>query len=179
MLTKQVPFTGTLKEVLDQHVHGKPVPPRHLVPSLPASVDAIVQRSLRKHPKERHQSTEEMRHDLFVELECLSTSDGSPSQKASFVLRLLEEGRVVQLTPDEEVSIGRSRTNSVALLLDESVSRRHARILCVEGQYVIEDLESRNGTFVNGRQVRRQRLRVGDLIEIGYTKLRFARRDEP
>jgi hypothetical protein len=60
---------------------------------------------------------------------------------------------------------------------EAKVSRRHARILLREGQYVIEDLGSTNGTFVNrGRRLipgDRQPLQDGDEIIVGKTFLRF------
>ena len=60
---------------------------------------------------------------------------------------------------------------------EAKVSRRHARILRRKGQYVIEDLGSTNGTFINrGRRLLpgdRQPLRDGDEIIVGKTFLRF------
>ena len=60
---------------------------------------------------------------------------------------------------------------------EAKVSRRHARISCENAQYVIEDLGSTNGTFVNrGRRLKpgeRQPLNDGDEIIVGKTFLRF------
>jgi hypothetical protein len=60
---------------------------------------------------------------------------------------------------------------------EAKVSRRHARISCENGLYVIEDLGSTNGTFVNrGRRLKtgeRQPLNDGDEIIVGKTFLRF------
>ena len=60
---------------------------------------------------------------------------------------------------------------------EAKVSRRHARISCENGQYVIEDLGSTNGTFVNrGRRLKpgeRQPVNDGDEIIVGKTFLRF------
>jgi sigma-B regulation protein RsbU (phosphoserine phosphatase) len=62
--------------------------------------------------------------------------------------------------------IGRQADNDL-VLRDSRASRRHAHILVEDGQYVIEDLESRHGVFVNGERVQRQRLRDSDRIEFG------------
>ena len=60
---------------------------------------------------------------------------------------------------------------------EAKVSRRHARISCENGQYVIEDLGSTNGTFVNrGRRLKpseRHPVNDGDEIIVGKTFLRF------
>jgi pSer/pThr/pTyr-binding forkhead associated (FHA) protein len=72
----------------------------------------------------------------------------------------------------EGTSIGRSRDNDVHVA-DERASRRHARIELRQGFFVILDLDSVNGTFVNGQRVMRQALSNGDEILIGETRLRF------
>lgn len=59
-------------------------------------------------------------------------------------------------------------------LEDSNASRRHSRVLAEGDGYVIEDLGSRNGTWVNGaRVVQRQALRDGDVVRIGGTEMIF------
>lgn len=73
----------------------------------------------------------------------------------------------------DETLIGRNPTTDITLL-DEGISREHAIILCDEdGAYSIEDLQSTNGTKVNGKRVRSTPLAHGDVIEIGHTRFRF------
>jgi len=73
-----------------------------------------------------------------------------------------------------ETLIGRNPSTDITLL-DEGISREHALILFDEGdeQYVIEDLQSTNGTKVNGKRVRNQALEPGDEIQIGHTVFSF------
>jgi hypothetical protein len=71
-----------------------------------------------------------------------------------------------------EVSIGREEGVTVALN-DPSVSRRHASIAVVNGVPVVRDLDSRNGTFVNGKRVRTHKLQVGDVLTVGSTEMRI------
>lgn len=59
---------------------------------------------------------------------------------------------------------------------DLAVSRRHARITFSSGQYIVEDLGSGNGTFVNGKPITAHTLAPGDTIRVSALKLRF---DEP
>jgi sigma-B regulation protein RsbU (phosphoserine phosphatase) len=62
--------------------------------------------------------------------------------------------------------LGRHTDNNL-VLRDNRVSRAHARILAENGHYVIEDLSSRHGTWVNGLQIGRHVLRNSDRIEFG------------
>ncbi len=63
-------------------------------------------------------------------------------------------------------TIGRQSGNSL-VLRDNRTSRNHSRIVFENGKYVIEDLNSRHGTWVNGKQVARHVLQNSDRIEFG------------
>lgn len=69
-------------------------------------------------------------------------------------------------------TIGRKEGNSLVLNSDR-VSRVHAVIDWDGDQYSVTDNDSLNGTFVNGRRVRRQALRNGDMLSIGDCEMRF------
>jgi pSer/pThr/pTyr-binding forkhead associated (FHA) protein len=85
----------------------------------------------------------------------------------------LEIGATRYPLSPERTSIGRSRDNSIRLA-DERASRRHARVDLQQGTFVISDLDSANGTFVNGQRIQRHALRSGDEIRIGDTQLGFS-----
>jgi pSer/pThr/pTyr-binding forkhead associated (FHA) protein len=73
-------------------------------------------------------------------------------------------------TDQQEITIGRNGDNE--LQIDNiAVSGRHARIVRENNNYVIEDLESTNGTFVNQKRVNRRVVRERDLITIGKHSL--------
>jgi phosphoserine phosphatase RsbU/P len=74
----------------------------------------------------------------------------------------------------EETLIGRNPTTDVTLL-DENISREHAIVLFnpEADAYTIEDLQSTNGTKVNGKGIRSHDLQHGDEIQIGHTVFRF------
>ncbi len=74
----------------------------------------------------------------------------------------------------EETLIGRNPTTDVTLL-DENISREHSIILYDDesATYTIEDLQSTNGTKVNGKKIRSASLSDDDEIEIGHTRFRF------
>jgi diguanylate cyclase (GGDEF)-like protein len=76
-----------------------------------------------------------------------------------------------------EMVLGRSSSAEV-VLLDDGVSRRHARILQVGGDILLEDLNSSNGTHVNGEPITVHTLRDGDTIRLGSTTiLKFSYHD--
>jgi PAS domain S-box-containing protein len=87
-------------------------------------------------------------------------------------------GRSFRVDKDEIV-LGRAPESDL-VVADQAASRRHARISRTpSGEYVLSDLGSRNGTFVNGVLVRSVPLREGDKIQIGtVTGLRFSFREE-
>ncbi len=75
-------------------------------------------------------------------------------------------GAVFPLEGDQ-LMIGRDSSNSVAIS-DAEVSRRHARLTFQGGKYVIEDLGSTNGTFVNGQRLAGPHvLKPGDVVAFG------------
>ena len=80
---------------------------------------------------------------------------------------------VFRLLPGESVTIGRAPTNRI-VVKDERCSRNHAEVFPSQGEWVLRDLESRNGTTVNGtRLTSDQKLAPGDIIRVGSACLAF------
>jgi pSer/pThr/pTyr-binding forkhead associated (FHA) protein len=69
------------------------------------------------------------------------------------------------------VSIGRAKNNDVRIQ-DSTVSSHHAKIVTFYNASYIEDLGSTNGTFVNGKRVKKQTLKSGDIISLGALSLK-------
>jgi uncharacterized RDD family membrane protein YckC len=79
---------------------------------------------------------------------------------------LSAEGREVELL-DGEATLGRSRTSTIRLE-HESVSRSHALLTLNQGEAVVKDLNSSNGTYVRGKRISREtRLQNGDRVQLG------------
>lgn len=81
------------------------------------------------------------------------------------------QGGEFPLGEGQEIVIGRSSELDM-VLVEEMVSRKHARIALTDGVINIEDLGSTNGTFVNGEKVDRGTLREGDRVLIGTNILK-------
>jgi len=73
----------------------------------------------------------------------------------------------------ENLIVGRSPSSEIALT-DRNASSKHCRLAQERGSYVVYDLDSQNGTWVNGKRVKRKKLREGDVLAIGKTKLLFS-----
>ncbi len=87
------------------------------------------------------------------------------------VIRGNDQGSEFELDLDR-VSVGRDPSNTIQLH-DTEVSRRHAEIRAEEGRYLLVDLNSSNGTFVNNDRILRRPLEDSDEIRIGSSVLLF------
>ena len=121
-----------------------------------------------QHPLERHAaSPSELRERLAAE-----------RRGAPFLLYRDGAGRqvIVELPEDRpRLTIGRSPRNDVALRWDGEVSRLHAQLERLGGNWLVSDNHmSHNGTYVNGERLHASRvLRAGDVITTGDTLLAF------
>jgi len=85
---------------------------------------------------------------------------------------VLPSGQRISLG-DRPVTVGRQSDCTIPLN-DQNVSRRHAEIRPGRGAYVVNDLDSTNGTMVNGTRIGgEQRLSDGDILSFGSTYVRF------
>ncbi|HHO50714.1 MAG TPA: FHA domain-containing protein [Deltaproteobacteria bacterium] len=96
---------------------------------------------------------------------------------ASSAYLVYEEGTVQeQIWPvgQEEISIGRSRGNTIQIRDDAAVSRRHAVLQIHSGQYILRDLNSTKGTYVDDQQIDIERVLHGDeVVQFGDTWFTF------
>jgi VWFA-related protein len=106
--------------------------------------------------------------------------DGLASGQPEALLRVESQGQRRDVVLGSVlVSIGRDADNTV-ILRDLHVSRHHARISLEDGQYWIEDLNSQNGTLLNGQtRIDRRQLQPGDQFAIGSATVTYAPSAEP
>ena len=136
--------------------------------------------------------------DSISGVDSLSSSGSTVGRSASGASRALgaylvlqSAGRwsdVFRLSPPDEAVIGRSSSNQIAIR-SERASRRHARVRWdaaatandapPDGTWVVEDLNSRNGTLLNGQQIETtQALSDGDIIQIAGFAITFSHQIE-
>lgn len=94
--------------------------------------------------------------------------------KASFLIMPGQGGENRFSLAERPVSIGRAGDNHI-VVPDANVSRYHAKIELVGSDYLVKDLGSTNGTLVNGIRIGEHRLKHGDTITVGTTKIYFRR----
>jgi len=81
-------------------------------------------------------------------------------------------GRVLELEGPQSVVVGRGADAHLCVAADTALSRNHVRLELAPPRFTARDLESRHGTFVNGRRQTEAELRDGDQIQVGETVLR-------
>jgi pSer/pThr/pTyr-binding forkhead associated (FHA) protein len=92
------------------------------------------------------------------------------------IIEGIDKGRIFRELPTP-VTIGREEGNLLRLN-DERVSRFHAKVQFDNGEIILTDLESTNGTRVNGNVVQIRRLRAGDRVGVGRSLLLFGSEQE-
>jgi pSer/pThr/pTyr-binding forkhead associated (FHA) protein len=85
-------------------------------------------------------------------------------KQQGLLIEVIENGAPMVMGRDASADI---------VLEDERASRQHAKILRERGEWIVEDLGSRNGLLYRGQTVRRTGIRDGDLFQIGSTVLKF------
>lgn len=76
------------------------------------------------------------------------------------------------------ISIGR-RIDNVLVLNDPRVSRAHAELRCIRNRYVIFDMDSSGGTYVNGQRVKHSVVYDGDVISLAGVHMIFRQKNLP
>jgi signal transduction histidine kinase len=88
-----------------------------------------------------------------------------------FVIRGADQGSRFELS-ESTIRLGRDASNTLQIH-DTEVSRHHAEIRRAEGDYTVSDLNSSNGTFVNGQRIHQHKLQSGDQIQMGGTLMLY------
>lgn len=97
------------------------------------------------------------------------------SDKPEYALRFISgkyQGGAFPLRKNREIIIGRSSDLDM-VLVEDMVSRRHAKITTMNDEIIISDMGSTNGTFVNGEKVSRSRIQEGDRILVGTSIIKM------
>jgi serine/threonine protein kinase len=180
LLSGRLPFDAdTEVEVLERILNSEPRPISDFRPNLPQPVLDILSRCLKKNVAERFGSAVSLGQAFERALQppaIAFTSEAPPPPRsdARFLLRVLRGDGVGSTTEvGRRLTMGRSLGIELPLR-DEKASRLHARIERDSNErYLFEDLNSLNGSFVNGVRVTKIILNDGDELAIGNVVFRF------
>jgi pSer/pThr/pTyr-binding forkhead associated (FHA) protein len=112
---------------------------------------------------------------MLREVSPASKPEGVANVSDAYALKFISgkyQGGEFPLKGEKQLVIGRSSELDI-VLVEDMVSRKHAKITMTGGKITIEDLGSTNGTFVNGEKVRLSRLKEGDRILVGTSILKL------
>lgn len=141
----------------------------------PSQVETIIETSSpisSRLPANSGKSSSQPLADLSAKTNMTASQDEKKPQASLHIL--LRDGSVIErdLT-GEETLIGKAAQNNI-ILPDASVSSTHAAISLTNGSFILSDLGSRNGTFVNDNRLTEPRkLQHGDLIKMGHCTITF------
>jgi serine/threonine protein kinase/S1-C subfamily serine protease len=181
MLAGEVPFPRKRDvDVIMAHVEERPPRASEKREGLPAAIDAVLARGMAKRPNDRYPSCTaffEAASQALAEVADKELASGSAASPGADTVFLLFEsgddrGRVVQVTGDDFV-IGRDDSADLQIL-DTRASRRHASLKVLPGGNAeLRDLDSLNGTLLNGAPVKSAVLSGNEKLRIGDTELSF------
>ncbi len=172
MVTGKLPFAGSTQQEIFDNICNQPVPLlKNVSDSVNPSMQTVFDKSMQKDGAKRYVSCEEFEHAL---LECLSvtvegqseqnTKENKPDKKKQVVEDKNKKMRII--------TVGRELDNDF-VIPDGFVGRHHLQLIKDEtGAYFVCDLNSTNGTFVNGKRIQgKVQIDEQDVIRIGNTTI--------
>jgi serine/threonine protein kinase len=182
MLTGSLPFNSrSLPKLIDAVYRGDKTAPRALRPQIDADLEAIVLRAMHPNQNNRFEGARDFyealeeysaRPAFLAEARALAARAQPPMSAPAAprpqwqLVNVKNEGNEKHVIDGVSVMVGRDRTCSI-VLTHPAVSRRHARLTISGGTFMLEDLQSANGTYVNNTRVDRARLKAGDVVRFG------------
>jgi eukaryotic-like serine/threonine-protein kinase len=179
MLTGTLPFNSrSLPKLIDAIYRGEKQAPSALRPEVDRELEAIVLKSMHARAEQRYETAREF-YEALEEYNARQPMGGPPTARVSAAAAAaMAAGSGWVLVPvkndasekhpisGESVMVGRDRTCSI-VLSHPAVSRRHARMTLSGSAWVLEDLQSANGTYVNNTRVDKVKLKAGDVVRFG------------
>ena len=160
LITGKNPYASdTPLAVINGHLYKTPLPLKNYRTDIPDYLISIINKCISKNKNDRFNSADE----ILQVLKSKKIKHLKSNLKANVFWE--EEQKNIQII-NKETYIGRGELNNI-ILKDRHASRKHARIILLDDNYVIEDLGSMNGTYVNSQKISMHYLNEGDKIKIG------------
>ncbi|HYM61210.1 MAG TPA: FHA domain-containing serine/threonine-protein kinase [Thermoanaerobaculia bacterium] len=183
MLTGSLPFNSrSLPKLIDAVYRGEKAAPSQLRPEIDRELEAIILKAMQPRSDQRFESAREF-YEALEEYAARPEMGGIPAARPVAVVEpprpapaprplqwalvnVKQEANEKHPIQGESIMVGRDRTCAI-VLTHPAVSRRHARITLSGSSFVVEDLKSANGTYVNNARVERASLKAGDVVRFG------------
>ena len=180
MLTGQLPFNSrSLPKLIDAIYRGEKQVPSALRNDIDKDIEAIVLKSMHPRHEQRYETAREF-YEALEEYNARQPVSGPPTARVAMpapqsvgagggswmLVPVKNDSTEKHPISGDNVMVGRDRTCSI-VLSHPAVSRRHARITLSGTAWVLEDLQSANGTYVNNTRVDKVKLKVGDVVRFG------------
>jgi hypothetical protein len=191
MVVGCLPFEGdTTFTIIEDHIYKAPPLPTSIKPDLSVEVEQVLLKALAKKRSDRHDNIASLVKAFKKAWNPKQEPSGISSttmESVQIATLLAENGKSFPLAEELTVLGRNSATKGIENDIDLSeldikkiISRRHAKIQRENNEFILYDLESRNGTFINGKRMSAAQphtLVSGDVIEFGSggTKLTFHR----
>lgn len=181
MVVGCLPFDGdTTFSVIEDHIYKLPPPPTSIKPDLPVEVEQVILKALAKQRSDRYAKVSDL-VSAFKNAWLLTPGKSgisSTTMESVGMASLLAENGTSFPISEKMIVLGRnSAAKNIQNDIDLSeldvkkiISRRHAMIQRMNNEFILNDLDSRNGTFVNGQRLSPSsphKLVSGDVIEFG------------
>ena len=181
MLTGVLPFNSrSLPKLIDAIYRGEKQSPSAVRPEVDKDLESIVLKAMHPRHEQRYETAREF-YEALEEYNAKQPVAGPATAKMQLPAHqaaAVPSGGGWTLVPvkngstekhsisGDNVMVGRDRTCSI-VLSHPAVSRRHARITLSGTAWVLEDLQSANGTYVNNTRVDKVKLKAGDVVRFG------------
>jgi serine/threonine protein kinase len=191
MVTGCLPFDAdTAFSVIEEHMHKDPPSPTSVKPDVPEEVSRVILKALAKQRGDRYAKVIDLVHAFTGAWfpKAIQDEISSSTMEALGIAALFAENGQSFAVAQETVVLGRNvplknilnDIDLTSLDTKKIISRQHAKIQRENNEFVLQDLGSRNGTFVNGSRLaptEPHTLVSGDVIEFGSdgVKLTFVR----
>jgi len=188
MVTGRVPFDAdTAFSVIEDHIYTPPPPPSTIRPELSLEVEDVILKALAKKSIDRYENVSDLvkafKQAWIASSDSKTVSSSTLDSIPEIPSFFAENGGSFPLNSEKSVIGRNSSTKNIMNEIDltnldikKIISRRHAMVQRKDDRFLLYDLNSRNGTFVNGERISSREphaLKPGDVVEFGSGGVRL------
>lgn len=176
MVTGQLPYSGNSQQEIFDKVCNAPVPQlKDFSDTVNPSLQVVIDKSMQKNGADRYVSCEEFEDALLKSLSATIVEEAAIDIPKKKMFEKKEKKQFIEKANNNDmkiITVGRETNNDV-VIPDSFVGRHHLQLIKDEaGAFFVRDLNSTNGTFVNGQRIQGEvAVDEKDVIRIGITTL--------